>query len=285
MPIAEPGDLEIDTSAVAPVEPVAPAAEPAIEAAAEPVVEAVAEPDKPAKKGLLEEMIEHRTVRKELERKFGELSPVLSRLTPELQQAVMDGRVVVRPMATTSDARREQLTKTAERLRLVDADGKPDLDAAERVDAEIRSVVRAEVAPLHQHDAMTAARENIAKAVAFATEHGYDVETVKSEYERALAAPNGATLVADPGVAEQLWYGAIGKATAAGKMPSKPAAARQAAPGAVIAEPGGRRSPGASVTLTPALAAVYKSNGMDPAKSFTSTHKGPTDLSESVTLE
>lgn len=263
----------------------------ALEREPAPVVVAAEPEPKAQRTGVLAEMIEHRTVRKQLETERQNLAPVLSRLTPELQQAIVEGRIIVKPQATSTDARNDQLGTMAKELHLYteDANGNkvPDVDAAARVDKVIRERVNEGIAPMQQMTLNKDAQANIDKALAFATEHGYDLDTIRDTYANALRAPNGAAMVANAEVATELWYSAIGRATAAGKMPkatkAAPAAERDVRPAAIVAESTGRRGPIAGVQLTPAMSAIYKQHGMDPAKSHSATHK--IDMSQGVTLE
>lgn len=274
---------EMDTSALTPDAPVietTTVAEPPVTtetvAATTETPAADATTDEPAadagtgakRGGMLEELIEHRTVRRELQRQLEQLQPVIARLTPELEQAIRENRIIVKPQATTEDGRRTQLEATAKRLRLTLADGSPDLDAAAAVDSYVREAASAAVAPLQHETQLQKARNNIAIAVAHAEKNGYDVETIRQHYENAMRAPNGAALVADPGVAEELWYGAVGRAATAGKGRTAPATdkGKDAAPVVIPAESTGRRGATTGIQLSPKLAAIYKDNGMDPAK-------------------
>lgn len=256
------------------------------EAEAETVV--TEEPKRADKTGLLAEMIEHRTVRKQLENERQQLAPVLSRLTPELQAAIAEGRVTVRPQATTSEARTTQLEAVAKRLDLYKDDGQgnrvPDTAAAAKVDGYVRELTREAVAPLQQMTLNKDAQANIDTAMKFAEEHGYDLDTIRETYANALRAPNGAAMVANADVAKELWFSAVGRATSAGKMPKAPAVkADDGRPAAIVSESTGRRGPSAGVQLTPALAGVYKQHGLDPNKAHSATHK--IDFTQGVQLE
>lgn len=278
---------EIDLEAPAPAAPAAAADPVVVEPAAEPVAaaepaagEPAAEPEPVAARGrMLEELIEHRTIRKRLEQQLESLSPVLQRLTPEVQQAILEGRMQMSPPAQQPNQRREQLQQRAERLRLYtlnDAGEKVyDLDAAARVEQEIRDVAKEVVAPYEQQTLAGQATANLQKALDFATANGYDVATIEATYREVLQQPNGAAMVADPKVAETIWYQAVGRAVSSGKLPkgkAAPAAVPAPAPAAIVTDPAGRRGPAvAAITLSPGLARVYRENGVDPTKTITAT--------------
>lgn len=280
-----PVDSELDAAAIVaePAAEVAAEAEPVIEAAAE------AEPDpEPLKKpvhGAVAELIQNRTLVKEYKRKAAEDEPILSRLTPEMRAAITEGRVMVTPKATSTEQRNEQLEGTAKELRLHKADGTLDTEAAGLVERYVEKKAREAVAPLTQAALEKEAHANVTTAIQYATDQGYDVETVRETFINALRAPNGAAMVANPDVAKQLWYNAVGQAVSAGKLPKGKAVAeteKKSTP-AIAAESTGRRGPSAGLTLSPALAKVYKDNGLDPNKTMTA---GKTyDLSTSVELE
>lgn len=276
-----PGEIEIDVLGTEPAKE--PAAEPAA-IVAEPAAEPAAEPEPEKKETLFSEMVEHRTVRKQLERERAELAPVLSRLTPELRQAIADGRVMVKPLASNSDERKQQLTQRAKRLRLytTDAQGNqvPDLDAAQRVEAEIRSVAQEIVQPFKDMSLQQQAQHNVDVALSHAKQHGFDEEIVKEVF---LSAPHA--VLADPKLAETLWTQALGIMAQRGKLTTTGAAVKpeEKKPVAVISEPTGRRAPSNGIVLSPALAQVYKNNGVDPNKTFTATHK--VDFSGAIELE
>lgn len=300
--VARPGEIELTAGPAAAVEE-QPAAE---ETAAEAVVEteqtaeqeatveqpAAAAAVKPAATTVpVGELIAERTARKNIERTLKQFEPLLQRLTPELQQAILEGRALTAPPVNTREVESQRLTQVAEKFGLfkTDADGNqvPDLDTAKRVDAGIRDVVREEVAPLRQESASDKATQNLRTALTFAEANGYDVDTVRETYEDVLRQPNGAAMLADPNVAKTVWFQALGRMTAAGKAPApKPAAAAPAAavkPPVIPAE-GGRRAPGqAAVRLSPQIQKVYKDNGIDPTKSYSSR----ADLSNpaSISLE
>lgn len=259
----------------------------AIETAAEP------EPEPAAKKtGLLAEHIALRTEAKIVAKRLADLEndPAIQRLTPEIRQAIVEGRIVVKAPPSKSEARNEQLEATAKELLLYKDDGQgnrvPDLDAASRVTSFVRKEARDAVAPLEQAALEKTAQANIDTALKFAEDNGYDVETIKQTYVNAMRAPNGAAMVANNDVAKELWFSAVGRATSAGKLP-KALAKREAAvdrqPAAIVSESTGRRGPSAGVQLTPAMQAIYKQHGMDPAKSHSATNK--IDMSQGVTLE
>lgn len=293
-------DLEAPAPAAAPVAAAEPVAAVAAEPAAEPVAAAepaagdpAAEPEPVAARGrMLEELIEHRTERRRLEKFYANLSPVLERLTPEVQRAILEGRVQMQPPAQQPDQRREQLQQRAERLRLYTLNDQGekvyDLDAAARVEQEIRDVAKEVVAPYEQQTLTERATTNLQKALDFATANGYDVATIDATYREVLAQPNGAAMVADPKVAETIWYQAVGRAESSGKSRKPKAAAQPAAvpaPAAIVADPAGRRGPAvAAITLSPGLARVYRENGVDPTKTITAT-KAINYHSTSIDLE
>lgn len=289
-----PGEVALDDVPDTIASTITTSAEPAIDTSAlEPEPAAVVAPVKAEKTGVLAEMIEHRTVRKQLETEKQAWAPVLSRLTPEMQQAIVEGRVLVKPAATTTEGRNEQLEATAKRLDLYKDDGAGnrvlDTGAAAKVESYVRDTARAEVAPLKQEALNKEAQYNLNVAVGAAKAHGYDdegVAIIRQTFENALRAPNGAAMLANADVSKQLWFSGVGQATAAGKMPKATKAApveRQGAPTAIVAEATGRRGPTAGVQLTPAVQAIYKQHGMDPAKAHSATHK--IDMSQGVTLE
>lgn len=308
----QPGEIDLETGVVE--EPAAePAAEPVAEpvAAAEPAAEPVEEPEAPAEPaapapekrkptGAVAELIakreETRLLREQLQRY--ENNPALRRLTPELEAAIAEGRIVVQPPKSNLDEERERLKQTAEELGLLKQDGTPDIEAAGRVDRVIQRQVKQAIAPVVErtrtveHQTLTEkAHQNIAEAVRAAEANGYDKDFVQAEFTKALHAPNGAAMLANGEIAMQIWDATLGKLVRAGKMPQAAPAAEPAKPakGApvaapVIAEPTGRRGPSAGVVLSPALKSVYAAHGLDPAKAF-STTKGSVDLTQGVELE
>lgn len=291
--LPKPGEIDLETGAVGLEEPPAVVVdEPAKTEEPAAVVDGadeVADPaDKPKVNGVMAEMIEHRTVRKQLEKQLTQLQPVLSRLTPEMQEAIAEGRVAVKPRATSTDQRNDQLEATAKRLRLVKADGTPDTEAAGLVDSYVREVAQAAVAPYQQMTLADKAQQNITTAVEYAKANGYDVDTIKETLENALRAPNGAAMLANPDVAKELWFSAVGRAEAMGKgRKVVPAAGvtdpAKKTPAAVVTESTGRRG-AAGIALSPALAKVYKDHGVDPTKSFSAT-KPNLDFSQGIELE
>lgn len=277
---------EIDLTAPAPPEPApapvaAPEPEPVAEPAPEPeaVVEApaapiAAAPQKPG--GMLGELIAERKERKELADRLRqyEADPVLQRLTPDVRQALAEGRLVVAPPKSNPEAERERLTDIASRYILykVDAAGNqtPDLDAAARVDKGIRETVREEMAPLTHMTLSQKAVHYTSIAVDHATKTmgPEQAAVVREEYERILQQPNGAQMLSQPEVAKTVWKQAIGtlheRGLLTGAKPPAPARVDPAAP--VIAPVTGRRAPQAAIQLSPALQQVYKNHGLDPAK-------------------
>lgn len=248
-----------------------------------------AAPPKRQPSGAVGELIQLRKESKQLRERLQQIesSPVLQRLTPEIQQAILDGRVQIAPPQSTREAEKERLTSVAEQLGLVKQDGTPDLDAAKRVDTFVRGTVQQAVEPVRQGTLAEKANENYARAIAFAEQNGFDVETVQEVFDEIRSQPNGAELLAQRKVAERMWETAVGrmhtrgKATGNGKKPG--AAAVDKPPAAVITEPTGRRGGSATtVQLSPTLAKVYKDAGVDPSKSFTATKQinlnGPIDL-------
>lgn len=296
-----PGEIDLEAApapapAPAPAAAVVPAvdpaaADPAGDADPAPAVDPAAEPEPAARGRMLEELIEHRTERRRLEKQLQSFAPVLERLTPEVQRALVEGRIQLQPPAQAPDQRKEQLQQRAERLRLYtlnDSGEKVyDLDAAARVEQEIRDVAKEVVAPYEQQSLAERATTNVNKALEFASANGYDVDFIRDTYQEVLGQPNGAAMVADPKVAETIWYQAIGRATAAGKLPkARPAAAAPPpVPAAIVADPAGRRTPAvAAITLSPGLQRVYRENGVDPTKTITAT-KAINYHSTSIDLE
>jgi hypothetical protein len=252
---------------------------------------------RPAAKGsMLAELIAERTARRDAERRLSqfESNPVLQRLTPEVQQAILEGRVQIAAPEATRAAEQERLRSVAETLQLykLDANGQhvPDLDAAKRVSQFVRSEVQAEVAPVRQMSLAEKARVNVDKAVAYASQHGLDVDIVKDEFLTILTQPNGPEMLSDAKIAKQVWRVAVGRMHEEGKLTAKEAKKAAAAvpatttPAAIISEPTGRRASAASaITLSPGLQRVYAEHGVNPAKSFTASRPslnlhGPIDL-------
>ena len=310
-----PGEVDLETGATgaAVEEPAAepaaaveaaPAEEPAAAveepAADEPAPAAQPEPEKRKPTGAVGELMELRGAARELRSRLEryEQDPVLQRLTPEMRQAIAENRIVLAPPKTTADAERERLTKIAERLELRKADGTPDLDAANKVGAVIREAVQEETRPALERAQSVErmmyadkARGNVDAAVAAAKTNGWSDEAqafVREQFE-AAAAMNPAVLL-DQGVAMEVWDATVGKLHRLGKIapkaaeaPAKQAGRSAAAP--IPPEPTGKRGPAAAhLTVSPAVAAVYRQNGMDPAKSFTA-QKGTIDMSNGMELE
>lgn len=295
-----PGEFDLDgpgpAAPAADPPPPAPASdpEPAADAAADPTADPApasapapapaADPDK-KRGGMLEELITERTLRKKAEGQLRDLNPLLSRLNPDLAEAIQDGRIIVRPRETQADARKSQLADTARELRLYahDAEGNvlrdaqgqpvPDLEAAERVDKVIRQRADEASAPareaVQQLQTMTlsqVADKNIAAAVQTATDNGIDPDIIKAEFEAFKASPNGVGMLTQPEVCMQIWEKAVGRAALSGKWTPKGQPAKPTPPTPVPADPTGRRSPAVAVNLTPAMQAAYRNSGIDPTK-------------------
>lgn len=293
---------EIDLTAPAPPDPAPVAAsepEPVVEASpeAEAVVEepattVAAAPPKPG--GMLGELIAERKERKELADRLRqyEADPVLQRLTPDVRQAIAEGRLVVAPPKANPDAERERLTDIASRYILykVDANGvqTPDLDAAARVDKGIRETVREEMAPLTH---MTLSQKavhytNIAIDHATKTMGPDQAAVVREEYESMLRQPNGAQMLSQPEVARTVWKQAIGTLHERGLLSgAKPPAASPVTAAPVIAPVTGRRAPQAAIQLSPALQQVYRNHGLDPTKTASATKLPTPDAQGYMTLE
>lgn len=257
------------------------------------------EPAAPLKRqpsGAVAELIALRQEKKQLAARLQqfESSPVLQRLTPEIQQAILDGRVSIAPPQASREAEQERLKSVAETLQLykVDAGGNtiPDLDAAKRVSSFVRSEVQAEVAPVRHLTLSEKANDNVTRAVAYAEANGLDVDIVKDEFLTILAQPNGAEMLSQQKIARQVWRGAVGRMHEEGKLTKaeKKAAAAgptEKAPAAIITEPTGRRaSASQGIQLSPALQRVYAEHGLTPGKAFTATKtvnfNGPIDLED-----
>lgn len=297
-----PGEIDLETGERSPAaEPEAVVEAAAVETPAEdaaveePPVDAPAveePPVVPAKaRGMLEELIEHRTARRDAEKRLQqfESNPAIQRLTPEIQQAIIEGRIVVAPPKTNRDAERERLTGIADRLGIQKADGTPDLEAAAKVAAVIHDEVQAGVRPYVeqtravQHTTlMGQAKANRDAAIAFAEANGYDVDTVKETFDATLNMPNGAEMLAQKAIAEELWYSALGRATAKGKTVTPKAVSKAPAAAPIVAEATGRRGATGGIVLSPRMQQIYKENGLDPAAT---TAKGTRDYSQGVSLE
>jgi len=298
-----PGEIDLDTGETATAVAEELAAEPAQEetpaAEATPAEEpaAAAEPEPaPEKKpnGLLAELIEERKARRALEQQITHYAPVLQRLTPEMQQAILEGRVLAEPPKSNREAERERLAAVAEQVGLYKVENGqrvPDLDAAKRVDGLIRSTVREEVAPMQHQAAFDVARKHYAEALNVAANYSPDVQAVvKEEFDALLSMPNGAQMLRDGKVAMRAWDAAIGRAVREGKLtPAQGAAATAAAakpstPPAIPADTTARRAPGqAAIRLSPALQKVYRDHGLDPATASTSRPR--LDYAAGVDLE
>lgn len=277
--------VEIDLESGQPVavaEPETPA-EPAIEpAAAEPEPEpaAAAEPAEPAApRGAVKELLENRRALKESQQRLAqyENDPALRLLTPELRQALAEGRIITKPQTTTADAERERLTELAHDGGFVTADGKPDLDAAARADKLIQKVAARVAAPAMQRvqqleasSHTSTANGNIAAVWTQAQKDGIPAEAmavVTQEFQVAMSQPNAAQSLAQPEIVNAIFERAIGRAFREGKLSGKAAPVKPAGAQPIVAEPGGRRAPAASaLQLTPQIAAVYANAGLDPSK-------------------
>lgn len=278
-------EIEIDPSlSPAQAEP-APAAEPEPEpaaeplAAAEPATEPVAEPEpaaepepQPKHKGAVAELI---TLRREKQRLEAELSryqadPVVHRMSPELRQAVAEGRVMVRPAPTVADAEQERLTAVAKDLGLFKADNTPDLDAAARVDRYVLRTVRQEVQPL-QHMTMTQRADATMKTVWEAASAQKTPQAAMDYFHQELTAmmqaPNAPQLLSQREVVETVLERAVGRAFREGKLTPAAAPVKPQGAPAIVGEGGGRRQPAAAaIQLSPQVAALYASHGIDPNK-------------------
>jgi hypothetical protein len=274
------GEVDLETLETSteppPAEPAAvaepePAAEPEPVVETEPEVAAAAPAPEPAPKkhtGAVAELIENRRLLKETKERLAryEQDPALQRITPEMRQAILEGRVQVAPPQQTADLERSRLEAVAKQLGLLKPDNTPDLDAASRVDQFVRGAVRAEVAPIEHRSLATVAEKNVEAAVAYATAQKYTPETIaeiRSAFQAVLGQPNGPKLLSDAKLAEEFWHSTVGRLVSQGKFNKQ--AAKEDAPPVVVTEPAGRRAPStAAPALSPALQAVYKSRGLDP---------------------
>lgn len=295
-----PGEIDLETgrsnlpAAEPEPEPIAEPEPTPAELDGEPEPEPVAgEPAAPRKHtGAVAELIAKRAELKLANARLAQIDsdPAIQRLTPEIRQAITEGRVIVQPKPAAADLQAVELGKTANRLGLVKQDGTPDLEAAARVDGYVREVAHAAAAPAQQAILSQQARANIDEAVRAATASGYDADTVaviRETFQKALNAPNGAAMVANSEIAMELWHSSLGRAVSAGKLvtPKKtttPAGGPAGAP--VIAEPTGRRAAASVVQLSPGVAQVYKNAGLDPTKTITAT-RGTIDMSRGFSLE
>lgn len=250
-------------------EPITAAAEPAAEPEPEPepVVEAAPDKKRPT---MLEELIAERTLRKQAETRLRQAEPMLQRLTPEIQQAIQEGRLNIQPPQSNHDLEQKRLEQVANDLGLFKADNTPDLDAARRVDKYVRGTVQQAIAPVRQMTLADKAHQNVSLAISHAQASGIPVEIVQQTYNEILAQPNGAEMLSQPEVATTVWYQALGRAAAAGKL--SPAAAKVPAttpPAVIVADPAGRRAPNNAITLSPQLEKIYRDHGMDPKAAAT----------------
>lgn len=298
-----PGEIDLEAPAAATageLPPADPSAEPPADAASDPDPDPATdpaaapggepEPPKRQPSGAVAELIALRKEKKDLAQRLDqfERNPVMQRLTPEVQQALLEGRISIAAPEATRAAEQQRLQDVAEALQLYKVDGQgqtvPDLDAARRVDKLVRSTVQDAVAPVRHMTLSDKAQANVDKAVTWAQQNGLDVDIVKDEFLSILAQPNGAEMLAQATIAKQVWRGAIGRMHEEGRLTKKEAAAAtKAAPVAVITEPTGRRaSAAAAITLSPGLAKVYQEAGLNPNKGFSATRQinlsGPIDL-------
>lgn len=280
-PVTDPPAQVVDPPVADP-----PAPEPPPEQAA-PDAPVEEPPPAPEPRGAVKELIELRREVKEL-RTIAQ-DPALRQLTPELRQAIAEGRILVGPPAGSREAEAQRLSAVAEKFGLMKPDGTgPDLEAARRVDSGIRDTVREEMRPVQEMTLRDKAAQHVAQAIAFAEANGYDVDTIRNEYATVMALPNGAQALSQPQFAEQVWFSAVGKAVSAGKVPKPKAAAPAAEPPTRVAPipptPGGRRAPGSSpIQLDPGIAAVYAAHKVDPnkgadPKTITRTPRGGVEL-------
>jgi hypothetical protein len=287
VPVAEPASPVV----VAPETPVeAATVEPGITPAEPLEPEAVAEPEpEPAPdpapqrqepRGAVKELIETRRLAQQLQEQLAQYQrdPALQRMTPEIRQAIAEGRVIVKPAPTQADVEQERLAAQAKELGLVKEDGTPDLDAARRVDGVIRRTVSEVVAPI-QHQAqqlqsMTMQERANATMQAIWTEaqaRGISADALAiadAEFRQMMAQPNAELMLSQREIADTVFQRAMGKAFMLGKLQT-PAAAPAPKPKtpAIITEAGGKRGPAAAaIQLSPGVAAVYSNAGMDPTK-------------------
>jgi hypothetical protein len=302
--VVRPGEIDLETGqtaeTVATPEPAAAtetaaAAEPATETA-EPVAaettEAAAEPTE--KKGMLGELIAERKERKELERRLRQIEsdPALQRLTPELRQALVEGRPIhVQPPQADPAKEQARLLKVAERLSLYKYDANqqlvPDLDKAKEADALIRETAEAAVAPVKHMTLAEKAMSNYATALQAAKANGMDETTIQEVFGEVLQSANGAELLSQKHVAERLWEVAVGRMVASGKWAPKgqPAApVKPQTPAAIVTESTGRRGGAhAAIQLSPKVQSIYREHGLDPAKGYGTQQ--PVSLTAGVELE
>lgn len=278
-PVADPPPAVVDADTGDAVDfAVFDGAADAAAAADPPVIDPAAPPAAKPKRGMLEELIDERKERRELSKRLEayQNDPVMQRLTPEVRQAIAEGRLVVAPPQANPDAERQRLASVAERYGLFKLDDKgertPDLETAKRVDAGIRETVREEIAPIQNMTLAQKATHFTSIAIEHATKTmgPEQAEIVREVYGQILAQPNGAQMLSQKEVAETVWNQAVGVMYSRGKLTAaKPVAAKPvvdpAAP-PVIPPVTGRRAPQASIQLNPALQRVYKDHGLDPNK-------------------
>jgi hypothetical protein len=270
---------EIDLEGPGPsAEPPAPEPEaapaPVVDVAAEPEPEPATEPDpapeakpEPKKGGMLAELIEERQRARAYERELN-----------EYKQAMIEGRLVQKPIApqpTVDEQQRAELQQTADQLRLYTVNDKGekvyDWDAARNALNVIDQRARKAVAPLQQMTLEQRADKNIADVWAKAQADGIPSDVlntiVNAEFKAVMAQPNAAQMLSQPEIVETVFERALGKAFRAGKLTGT-AKPKAPAPAPVMAEPSGRRGPAAAaIQLSPAVAGVYQSHGIDPNKS------------------
>lgn len=244
------------------------------EAENEPAQDAAVTPP-PRRSGMKEELIEYRTRARQLERQFQELAPVLQHLTPDIQAALLEGRIAVKPVVADSAAEEAQLLEIAEKFRLTTPgeDGKDyyDLKAArdtrdliERMAAKKAEAATAPVLQTHQD---RAAADNLAKLEQhMSAKNMPDAlrDTIREHFRGILSRPGGSRLIADSAFASQAWEQALGKAAVNGTLTPGPGAAGQPAPVVTPAGTSGRRSPAAALRLSPQLERVYREHGVTP---------------------
>ncbi len=211
------------------------------------------------------------------------------------ERDLREGRLVKaepKPAVNVQEQERVELQATAERLRLVttDTDGKQvwDLDAAKRVKDEINSGANAAVAPIRQTLLMQSAQANVNTAVEFAKAAKMPepaLEFVRAKYVEMLGQPNGAAMLADPKVAETIWYNAIGEATARGLLTPSASPVKADPKPAVVAPATGRRNGTAAVQLSASAQKAYKDNNLDPGKAYTARTQVQPDAQGAYSLE
>lgn len=280
--VEQPPDATIETPGL--VAEASADAEPVEEA--EPA-EGAAPAETPRRKpsGAVAELIALRREKQQLQARVQqfESNPVLQRLTPDMQQAALEGRLTIQPPQGSREAEERRLTAVADKFGLyrTDAQGQqvPDLDTAKRVAAGIRDIVKEEIAPVRYATLADKANANVHEAVRAATAAKYPDEAVniiKAEFHGVLSNANGAEMLSQPEVAMRVWDAAVGRAVREGAMtvaqgakalaqgaPAMPAGGH---PAVVLADATGRRGNAASIQLSPQLQSVYAAHGIDPAK-------------------